>query len=68
MLKKNFLLIAMLSMAIVSCKEDEEPPMQPDPNPPTGEAPVNIILDSLPYASLEEYNFFIGDNMADLAP
>jgi uncharacterized repeat protein (TIGR03806 family) len=68
MLKKNFFLFLLLSLAIVSCKEDDEPPMDPTPSPPVGESPVNIVLDSLPYSTLAEYNFFIGDDISDLVP
>lgn len=68
MLKKNFLLFAMLAVAIISCKEEEEPPVVPAPIPPTDQSPVDIVLDSLPYSSLSEYNFFVGENMADLNP
>jgi len=68
MLKKNFFLFVMLTIAIVSCKEEEEPPTELIPKPPTSALPVNVELDSLPYATLAEYNFFIGDNMSDLAP
>ncbi|HKK40554.1 MAG TPA: hypothetical protein VJ949_14130 [Cryomorphaceae bacterium] len=68
MLKKNFFLFILLSVAIVSCKEDDEPPTQIDPTPPISALPVNVDLDSLPYQTLEEYNFFIGDEISDLTP
>ena len=65
-------------------EDDEQPPVDsdstvtsltgdsgrihPDPDILANASSVNIVLDELPYQSLDEYNFFIGQNMADLIP
>lgn len=67
MSKKHFFLFVFCFIALFSCKE-EEPPSEPRPEHPTSNEAVNIVLDSLPYTYLSDYNFFVGESMADLVP
>lgn len=50
----------------ISCRHDGEEVVQPDPTPEP-EHGVTVDLAALPYQSLSEYNFFVG-NMADQQP
>ena len=68
MLKKNLFLFVLLTIALVSCNKEDEPTEQPDPNSPTTVSPVKVELDSLPYATLAEYNFFVGEDISQLEP
>lgn len=42
--------------------------IHPDSDEFPATAAVNVVLADLPYESLDDYNFFIGANMADLIP
>lgn len=76
---RRFLFLFLFVLLIVAaCTKDEDEP-EIDPNKPNVTdttttdttdmaTAVHVVLDSLPYPNLADYNFFIGDNMADLEP
>jgi len=82
MYRRFFLFFLVISIVVVSCQKDEDDPVIQPPSGNTDTSgvdttdadttftfeAVNIQLDLLPYESLAEYNFFVGDNMSDLVP